>query len=600
MTLTALVEPASAESPGVAPPKSDLGRTVRRRRLDPVTRIILGLIVLIIAVLVLWPLFSILREGLSTKGLAVLGNITHPLTLRVIGNTMLLGVVVGAGGTLIGFLMAYAQARLQFRGKKLLHLLALLPVVSPPFAVATAFITLFGRGGMISNGLFGLQPNVYGLPGLSFVLIFSFFPVAYMNMLGMLRSLDPSLDEASASLGGTRWVTFWKVTVPMLLPGFAASFLLLFVEAIADLANPLVLGGNYTVLSTRAFIAINGEYNVAGASAYSIILLVPALLVFLVQRYWVGRSNVTTVTGKPSGRVALITSAIGRIPLLTFVCLMGLLILVIYGTVILGGFVTYLGVNNTFTLSNYSYILGGIGSDATITTTFLAVLATPIAALLGMLISWLVVRKLSRGAGVLDFLGMLGLAVPGTVLGIGYAVAYNKPLIIGGYMFFPALAGGAAIMGGAIGIVMVFVTRSLPTSVRSGVASLQQISPAIDEASTSLGANSFTTFRTITLPLIRAALLTGLTYAFARSMTTLSPIIFITTPQTKIMTSQILGSVEAGRFGVAFAYCTVLIVIVMSVIGLMNLLTSARAYNFFTSRRRRERPTADDKKFEKA
>lgn len=577
MTLIAAVE----ASEGIRRPVS----VVRRRRLDPVTRLILILITAVIALLVLWPLWSILREGFSEKGLAVLGNLTNPNTLRVIGNTMLLGVVVGAGGTVVGFLMAYAQARLQFRGKRLLHLIALLPVVSPPFAVATAFITLFGRGGVVSNGLFGLQPNVYGLTGLSFVLVFSFFPVAYMNLLGMLRSLDPSLDEASANLGGSRWQTFWKVTVPMLFPGFAASFLLLFVEAIADLANPLVLGGNFTVLSTRAFIAINGEFNVGAASAYSVILLVPALLVFLVQRYWVGKTNVTTVTGKPTGRVNLITSAAGRIPLLTFVGLVGALIVLIYTTVVVGGFVQYLGVNNAFTWSNYAYVLQGLGSDAIITTTVLAVIATPIAALVGMMLSWLVVRKLTRGSGALDFLGMLGLAVPGTVLGIGYAVAYNKPLIIGNLQFFPAVAGGAAIVGGAIGIVMVFVTRSLPTSVRSGVAALQQISPAIDEAATSLGANSLTTFRTITLPLIRAALLTGLTYAFARSMTTLSPIIFITTPQTKIMTSQILGSVEAGRFGVAFAYCTVLIIIVMSVIGLMSALTSERFYRTMSALR---------------
>jgi len=582
MTLIAEVESLRAEIPPVKAPQ------LKKRKLDRVTRLILIAIVLIIAALVLWPLYSILREGFSAQGLEVLGSLSSPTTLRIIGNTLLLGAVVGAGGTLVGFIMAYAQARVQFRGKRLLHLIALLPIVSPPFAVATAFITLFSRNGIISSGVFGLTPNVYGLPGLSFVLMFSFFPVAYMNMLGMLRNLDPSLDEASASLGATRFKTFWRVTVPMLLPGFAASFLLLFVEAIADLANPLVLGGNFTVLSTRAYMAINGEFNVPGASAYAIMLLVPALLVFLVQRYWVSRTNVTTVTGKPAGRVSLITSPLARIPILTFVGLVITTIVLIYGTVAVGGFVSYLGVDNTFTLANYQYILGGIGSDAILTTTLLAVVATPIAAVIGMTVSWLVVRKLTKGSGAMDFLAMLGLAVPGTVLGIGYAVAYNKAWIVGDYMLFPALAGGAAILGGTVGIVMVFVTRSLPTSVRSGVAAIQQISPAIDEAATSLGANSVTTFRTITLPLIRAALLTGLTYAFARSMTTLSPIIFITTPQTKIMTSQILGSVESGKFGIAFAYCSVLIILVMSVIGLISFLTSDKFYRIASAWRWRE------------
>jgi iron(III) transport system permease protein len=379
------------------------------------------------------------------------------------------------------------------------------------------------------------------------------------------------MDEAAANLGATKLRIFTSVTLPMLVPGLAGSFLLLFVESIADLANPLVLGGDYTVLAARAFLAVTGEYNVTAGAAYSFVMLVPAVTVFLVQRYWVSRKNVVTVTGKPSGSRELITAPSLRVPVLGLVGLVSLLIVTIYATVVVGGFVNILGVNNGLTLSHFRFVLAGIGSDAMVDTTVLALIATPIAGLLGMLIAWLVVRKLGRFAGLIDFVGMLGLAVPGTVLGIGYAIAFNTPTIIGNRQFFPAVAGGSAVFSGAIAIVMVYVTRSLPSGQRSGVAALQQINPAIDEASTSLGADGFTTFRTVTLPLIRPALLAGLTYAFARSMTTLSPVVFITTPGTKIMTSQILNEVDAGRFGNAFAYCTLLICIVLAVIGLLNL-----------------------------
>ncbi len=570
--------------PVVAPSTRSLGalpkKKAPRKSQDVTTRIIIVAIVIIVAMLVLVPLINVLVMAFSPGGMGVLGRLTAPAVVRTITNTMVLGVIVGALGTIVGFGMAYAQTHVQFRGKKIIHLITLLPIVSPPFAVATAFIALFGRGGIITNDLLGLSPNIYGLPGLSFVLTFAFFPVAYMNMLGMLKNMDPALDEASANLGGSRWRTFRKVTLPMLVPGFGGSFLLLFVEAIADLANPLVLGGNYPVLAQQAYIAINGQFDVGAASAYSLILLVPALLVFLLQRYWVSKRTVTTVTGKPTGRVNPIKTPAARIPILVFVGLVTGLIVLIYGTILVGGFVVYLGTNNAFTLANYQYVLGSAGADAVFTTIVLALIATPIAALLGLMIAWLVVRKLERWSGPLDFLGMLGLAVPGTVLGIGYAITYNTPVIIGNLQFFPALAGGSAIAGGAIGIVMVYVTRSLPTALRSGVSSLSQISPSIDEAAVSLGANSLTAFRTITLPIIRVAMLTGLTYAFARSMTTLSPILFITTPQTRIMTAEILGSVETGRFGFAFAYCTVLIGIVMLGIGLMSLLTSERFYYF--------------------
>ncbi|WP_076463376.1 ABC transporter permease [Actinomyces mediterranea] len=544
-----------------------------RVRQDPVTVLIVAAVAFVLFLLVLLPLGTILARAFSPDGTHVLTGIMSTTTNRtIIINTVVLGCVVGLIGTLAGFFLAYVQARVDIPGKKLLHLICLIPIVSPPFAVATASITLFGRNGIVSTQLLGQQWNIYGLSGLTLVLSLSFFPVAYMNMLGMLRNLDPAMEEAAASLGASQWTVFRTVTLPMLIPGFAASFLLLFVEAIADLANPLVIGGDFTVLASRAYIAVNGEYNTAAGSAYSLILLVPALLVFLLQRYWASRSSAVTVTGKPTGRVKTVSANIARIPLGVVTAILAVFIVSIYATVIVGAFVNILGVDNTFTLSNFQYILSGIGNDAMIDTTILALVATPIAGVLGMLVAWLVVVRLRATAGVMDFLGMLGLSVPGTVLGIGYLITYNKPFIIGRLQLLPALAGGSAVFGGALAIILVYIARSMPSGQRSGIASLQQIDKSIDEASTSLGASGLQTFVKVTMPLIRPAFIAGLTYAFARSMTTLSPIVFITTPHTKIMTSQILAEVDAGRFGNAFAFCTILIIIVMTVIGLTNLL----------------------------
>lgn len=553
----------------------------RRKATDASTVVVVAVVLLILAVLIIYPLVAIFGEAFSPDGLKVITSvITSAVNRQIVLNTFVLGVLVGILGTLLGFLLAYVQVKVDFKGKKLFNMLCLLPVVSPPFAVATAVITLLGRRGIITHGLFGLETNIYGLPGLTLVLVLSFFPVAYMNFKGMLENLDPALDDASSNLGASGWQTFWKVTLPLMVPGFAASFLLLFVEAIADLANPLVIGGDFTVLASRAFIAITGEYDIAAGAAYSLVLLMPALLVFVIQQYWVSRKSTITVTGKPAGKPRLITNPAGRIPLLAagVVILAG--VVGIYVTVIVGAFTKILGVNNEFTLDNFRYVLSGIGNESILDTTLLALIATPIAGVLGMLMAWLIVRKVKRGSGLLDFLGMLGLAVPGTVVGIGYAIAFNTPLrfTIGGTTFqlLPALGGGAAIFGGAMAIVMVYIIRSLPSGQRSGIAALQQIDPSIDEAAASLGAESFTTFRTITLPLIRPAFLAGLIYAFARSMTTLSPIIFITTPSTKIMTKQILAEVDAGRFGNAFAFCVLLLLIVVTVMGIMSLLLRGR------------------------
>lgn len=562
----------SAASPAVGSIAAPPQRGPRRSR-DKSVVILVTIVSLVLLLLIGYPLLNLLGAAGSEKGLAALGQVfSNPTNHRIVWNTIILGLCVGVLGTLVGFLFAYAQVRLKFRGKKFLNILALIPIVAPPFAVATAVITLFGRNGAISNGIFGLQWDIYGLPGLLLVLTLSFFPVAYMNIKGMLESLDPSLDEAASGLGASKLRIFFTVTIPMIVPGLAGSFLLLFVEGIADLANPLVIGGDYTVLSSRAYLAVVGEYNTAAGAAYSLVILLPAVLVFLVQRYWVSRKSVVSVTGKPTGTTALITAPSIRIPVLSLVTVISLLIVIIYLTVLAGGFVKVPGVNNEFTLDHFRFVLGGLGSKAMIDTTVMAIIAAPIAGVLGMLIAWLVVRKLGRMAGLLDFIGMLGLAVPGTVLGIGYALAYMTPLKIGDIQILPALAGGSAAFAGGLAIVMVYITRSLPSGQRAGVSALQQIDPAIEEASTSLGAHSGTTFRKVTLPLIQSALITGVTFAFARSMTTLSPIIFLTTPGIKIMTSQILAEVDSGRFGNAFAYCTVLIGIVLCLILLVNVL----------------------------
>lgn len=542
-------------------------------KFDLFSRIAITLVVLIITLFVLLPVGTMILRSFEENGLMVYKSLLdNPYVRQIVLNTIWIGVSVGALGTLLGFILAYIQVRVNFRGKKIQHVLNLVPLVSPPFAFATAVIVLFGRSGIITRDLLGLTPTLYGYPGLLLVLTLSYFPIAYMNMLGMLKSLDPAIDEAASSLGAAKGRIFRTVTIPLLIPGIASSFLLLFVETIADLANPLVIGGDYNVLALRAYIAISGEYNLAGGAAYSAILLVPALLVFIIQRYWSQKNSVVSVTGKPSGQISPITNKPVKAILLTFGWFVSAFIVLIYATVILGAFVKIIGINNSFTLDNFRYILSGIGNDAIIKTTMMALIAMPIAGLLGMMIAWLVIRKVKRGAEVLDFFGMLGIALPGTVLGIGYAFTFNEPIKIFGITILPQIAGGGSIFGGAVAIIAVYMVRSSPVGQRSGIAALQQIDTSIDEASASLGASGGRTFRKISLPLIRPAFLTGLMFAFARSMTTLSPIIFITTPNTPIITSLILAEADTARYGYAFALCLILMAIVLTVMGLINLV----------------------------
>ena len=542
---------------------------------DPVLFVGLVLVIVFIAITIISPIYAMVEESLTEKGRELFERyLTSPVYRTIIRNTLEMGLLVGAAGTVLGFIIAYAQVKVAMPFKRAIHILSLVPIISPPFAVATAVLLLFGRNGIISYNIFGERYDIYGLDGLTLVLTLSYFPVAYMNLRGMMQALDPALDEAATNLGASKWRVFRTVTVPMLIPGIAGSFLLLFVEAIADLGNPLVLGGNYEVLATRIYVSIVGLYDTTAAAVLSVVLLVPSLLVFIIQRYWISRTSVVSVTGKPSGTPQMITHPAVVWPLFALVMVVMLLIVLIYGVIFTGAFTKILNVNNELTLEHFDFVINGYGSEAMKDTTRLSAIATPIAGVLGMLIAFLVARKQFTGRHALDFATMLGIAVPGTILGIGYLLVFNTPQeitlpIVGTFTIIPKLTGGRAVFGGAAAIVLVYIVRSVPAALRAGVAALSQIDPAIEEASVSLGADNFGTFRRITLPLIRPAFLSGLIYAFARSMTTISAIIFLTTPSTKIMTHQILNEVENGRYGNAFAYCVILIAIVLAAIGIL-------------------------------
>lgn len=554
-------------------PASKTVASVRGARRGASVSIILVVVVVAVLLVIGLPLAKLLVAATSPEGLDAVGRAVAGPS-GALQNSLLLGAVVGLIGTVIGFLSAFAQVFLDFRGKRVLHVLSLLPLISPPFAAATAVITLFGKRGIISYQLFGLELDIYGLGGLALVLSMTYAPLAYLNIRGMMQNLDPSLFEASAALGSSEVRTLFRVTIPMVVPALLTSFLVLFVESIADLANPLVLGGDFRVLASQIYFAVAGGGDIATASGIALVLLLPALAVFTIQKYWSNRRSVVSVSGKPTGALRPVRSLAIKIPVLTVLGLWTLVVVLVYSTIVVGGFTKIIGVNNALTLDHYAFVFR-LGSDAIRTTLVMALVAAPIAAILAVLIAWLVVRHLGRAGRILDFAGMLGSAIPGTVLGLGFALAYSRPTEILGVQILPALAGGLAVGAGSIAIVMVFVARGIPTGQQAAISGLRQINRQVDEAAISLGANQFTTLVRVSVPLISPAIVTALTYAITKSMTTITAIIFITTPQTKVMTSQILDEVDAGRFGNAFAYCTVLIALVLVVLALTSVALRA-------------------------
>lgn len=723
---------------------------------DPVLALSLLLSALFLTAFIIYPLMKTAINGFFDAQ----GNLSFqyfqryvdsyygPLARRIFSDTLRMGLLTATGGTLLGFIFAYTIVRCRVPGKRFVHILALVPTVSPPFAMALSSILLFGRNGLISKGMFNMQfgqgaNDLYGMDGLVFVQIITFFSVAYLIMRAMLERLDPSMEEAARSMGAGKIHIFRTVTLPLLIPGIAGAFLLLFVESLADLGNPLFISGNTTVLSAQIFLAIAGEYDYQKASALSVVLLIPTLIIFLVQRYYVSRRSYVSVTGKPTGGIMEEKEGWIRWPFIITTYLVCFLILILYIAIMYGSFSKAWGIDYSFSFEWWKQMFAR-GIESILDTTFLSIIATPIAVLLGMVVAFLVVRKNFMGKEVVDFTSNLGGAVPGTILGIGFVLAFStsprllvyilfivmllfalgvslserrKRLITGAsavaiawalhqfeilgvtrlnlaadkatlllvyliavvvllsgfaelvmknrkaglryvfmalylstyglieYLIYPivdmskavesgvyknaitqipdyiklffqlphpilgcillimavmiavekrkrgkgvcfnlALMTGCsvalifagsplAIVGSPYIILAAFAVRSLPASVRSGIASLQQIDPSMEEASAIMGADSKYTFRKVTLPLIMPAMIAGMIFSFTRHMTSLSAILFLVSPKWRIVTASILSEWEQGGISMAAAYSTLIIFIVLIAISILYFIT---------------------------
>ncbi len=529
---------------------------------DPITGYAILVLFAIVAAFVAYPLFEAVRltfmkEGRFSIGVwkAILGNAQY---LKALWGSIQLGIYTATFSTLIGFVFAFAVARTSMKGKKVVTALATMPVISPPFSLTLSIILLFGNNGLITKRLLNLQNfTIYGLGGLTAVQTISMFPIAFLTLQGVLQAIDSTLEDASMDLNASRWQTFAKVTLPLALPGIFSSWLLVFTNSLADFANPLLLSGSYRVLSVESYIEVTGMNRLSNGAALSILLLLPTLTAFFVQRSWVSKKSFVVVTGKPSTRLSDLANPATRGAIQGFVILVSAFIVALYGTIVAGCFVKNWGFDYTFTLSNIGEALTR-GKAALISTITLAGIATPIAGLLAMVAAVLVVRKKFPGKRILEGLIMTPFAIPGTLVGISYILAFNKPPLL--------LVGTGAIL------VINYVIRELPVGLEGGVATLRQIDPSIEEAASDLGADQATIFRTVILPLIRPAFISSMSYTFVRSMTAVSAIIFLISARWYHITIQIYNFSENIRFGLASVLSTTLIIIVLLVFGLMRLL----------------------------
>lgn len=509
-----------------------------------------------------YPIFNIFKtifvgeQGLDLHAVQKLFD--KPRIYQTVWNSLKLGVSSAVISTLIGFVFAYSVARTRMFGRKFFNFVAVFPVVSPPFVLALAMILLFGSSGLISREVFGMQStDVYGFKSLLIIQAMSYSPIAYLNLKGVLESMDASLEDSAFNLGASRWKVFCTITLPLAIPGIFSSLLLVFIKSLEDFGNPMIIGGDFTTLATEAYMTITGRNDLRTGSLLAVSMLLPVLTAYLVQRFWVNKKSYTTITGKASQGSTIIREKKVVVPLFIICLLITGTVLLFYGTIIGGAFVRLWGVDYTLSLDHFRYVFDtGLGTVKD--TLIIALIATPIMVLLGMVISFLTVRVKFPGRKLIEIGSMLLFAVPGTVVGIGYLLSFNKPPF--------AITGTAAI------IILVLVFRYMSLGIEAGSNVLRQIDPSLEEASKSLNASGFTTFWRITFPLIRSALFSSAIYAFTRAMTSISAVIFLVSASWNLMTVAILSAVDFGKLGVAAAYCVILFVIIGLAFSGLNLL----------------------------
>jgi iron(III) transport system permease protein len=499
------------------------------------------------------------RKVLKTPYL--LGSITRSLRIALISMIFTVGV---------SYLFAYVINRTTSRYKGFFNSMMLLPLVSPPVIMAFALIMLFGRRGIITNGLLDRtlhlinaeHLNIYGMHGIVLAQLLTYGPMAFVVLHSVLAQLDTRIEEAAENLGATRWDIFWKVTLPMSAPGLFQAALLTFASCLQDFGNPRVIGGDVTMIAGVMYDEIIGFQNTSTASVLGVILLVPSLITYLIGSWLLARK---TYASKEPGGLQYIPETPKRYQtLFNFACFAySFFVLSLYVTIVWGSFTKVWGQDGTLTLAHY---LGVQSSDTTymeaeptnvplllLSSVRTMAIAGIIGGLLAVIAGYIFERRKDILANMANYVILLTVALPGVVFGIGYILTYNSPfgkpeLQLTGTMWI---------------IILLIIFTRMYGGVMPTQAVLQKVDETVEEAAVSLGASRFYAFRRVVFPALRKPWLLGSLFIFVSGLVALSGVIFLQSPNQKLISIEIYLNAAGGRFGLACVQSTYLIIVIL-------------------------------------
>ena len=561
------VDPVARAAPRGRPrgggPFAELRALRRLWRRDVVLALTLTAVVATLGLFVVYPL---VMATITPRAEDWLRAVTTPRWRVTMGNTLMMAALSTVSSVVVGFLYAYAITRARIPGARWFTLVPLLPLITPPFVSGLAFILLFGRRGIVTYELLGLNTNIYGWHGLWLAQTVSFFPIAFLAIAGVLRSINPNLERASESLGASAWTTFRKVLLPLASPGIGAAALLVAIAVLGDFGNPMLIAGRFRVLATEAYLQISGWADMRMGAALGLALLVPAVVFFFLQRHLQGASvgRFVTVGGRGSRLEAAPLPGWVRWSLFAFCLAIALFMGAKYAVIVLGAFTPVWGIDYSFTLDNLTHVL--VRTGELWNSLRFAGTAALACAVLATVSAFLVYRVKVPFGRALDLVSLLPAAIPGTLLGIAYVLAFNTPPL--------QLTGTGTI------IVLSMVFSYLPVGYRIAAATLQQLAPSIEESAADMGASAMRTFVDVVLPLIGTSFSAALVYCFVKAVGTLSAVVFLISHGNVVASASILNLAEQGYWGWAAALATLLITAALLALALAKLVLGRR-FAFF-------------------
>ncbi len=423
-----------------------------------------------------------------------------------------------------------------------------LPLVAPPFIFSLALIILLGRRGIVSSfisNIIGSHFSIYGFKGVVVAQILGSLPVAFMLVESSLRTISGSVEHASRDLGAGQGRTILKITLPLAYTGIIKAALLVFVMAIADFGNPMIIGGGKPFLASSTYLLVIGQQNLEMAAVLGVFLIIPSLVVFLLQTYYLKDKDYASIGGASGGVNLPLTKPIKALVfIVSSVAVISIASL--FAVVVVAALVKVIGVNNAFTLE---YFATHAGWNAVLTSVKVSFFAAVLSAALGIVQGYLLERKEVPAKNLIEFTSLFGLAVPGTVMGIGYVLAFK------GAPFY--------LTGTVLLLVLNMTYRKIGVGMQAAISKLQQLDRSMEDASSDLGASPYRTFFRVTLPLLSPAVVVGFVYTFMTSMVSVSAIVFLMSPRTRLVAAYILNLAEQAAIGKASAMSVVVIIIAL-------------------------------------